>query len=124
MFTSIYELFLGQNNDPIYVDEIFTPVGTMTLLVSLGVAVVFYVALGRWKPVFHRTLHWAIALVGTLIFAYAYAVWYAKDRTGADDADSYMTGFGGVNVLVAAILFFLFSLALKNASIFAKRTPF
>ena len=124
MFTPIYELFLGQNNDPIYVDEIFTPVGTVTLLVALGVAALFYVALGRWKPVFHRTLHWAIALVTTLIFAYAYAVWYAKDRTGADDADSYMTGFGGVNLLIAAILFFLFSLALKNASIFAKRTPF
>lgn len=124
MFQSIYELFLGQNNDPIYVDEIFSPVGTITLLVSLVVAVLFYVALGRWKPVFHRSTHWAIALVGTLIFAYAYAVWYAKDRTGADEADSYMTGFGGVNVLVAFVLFFLFSLALKNASIFARRTPF
>ena len=124
MFQSLYELFLGQNNDPIYVQSIFTPVGTVTLLVTLGVAVLFYVALGRWKPVFHRTLHWAITLVGLLIFGYAYAVWFAKDQTGADDADSYMTGFGGVNVLVAAILFFLFSLGLRYASIFARRTPF
>jgi hypothetical protein len=124
MFQSIYELFLGSNDDPIYVDSIFTPVGTMTTLVALGVAAVFYVALGRWKPVFHRTVHWVLTLVGTLVFAWFYALWFAKDQTGADEADSYMTGFGGVNVLLAAILFFLFSLLLKQASIFAKRTPF
>jgi hypothetical protein len=124
MFPSLYELILGPNNDPIYAESIFTPVGTMTTLVTLGVGVVFYVALGRWKPVFHRTLHWAVTLVGTLVFAYFYALWFAKDQTGADEADSYMTGFGGVNVLLAAILFFIFSLLLKRASIFAKRTPF
>lgn len=124
MFQSIYELFLGQNNDPIYADEIFSPVGTITLLVTLGVAALFYVALGRWKPVFHRAVHWAITLVALLIFGYFYAVWYAKDRTGADDTDSYMSGFGGVNVLLTAVFFFLFSLGLRYASIFARRTPF
>ncbi len=124
MFTSFYELFLGQNNDPAFSDRIFTPVGITTFLVSLGGAVVFYGLLGRWKPVFHRVSHWVVSLAGTLLFAYFYAVWYAKDATDAPDADSYMTGLGGVNVLLAALLFFGFSLLLKNISIFAKRTPF
>ncbi|AQG78306.1 hypothetical protein [Spirosoma montaniterrae] len=124
MFTTLYELFLGQNNDPIYVDEIFTPVGTITLLVALILALVFYLGLGRWRSVFHRVPHWVITLVVLLIFAFAYAIWYALDRTGADDTDSYMTGFGGINALYAAIEFFVFSIALKRFSIFARRTPF
>lgn len=124
MFTPFYELFLGQNNDPTYVNDIFTPVGINTTVVCLGVAVLFYVALGRWKPVFHRLLHWGLTLTGTLLFAYFYAVWYAKDRIGATDTDSYMTGLGGVNLLLAGVLFFLLSFGLKRLSIFAKRTPF
>jgi hypothetical protein len=124
MFQSIYELFLGQNNDPIYVDEIFAPVGTTTTLVALILAAIFYVGLGRWKAIFHRTSHWSITLIVMALFGFFYATYYAKDRTGADDMDSYMTSFGGVNALLAVVLFFLFSLALKNVSIFAKRTPF
>ena len=124
MFTTLYELFLGQNNDPIYVDEIFTPVGTITLLVALMLAVGFYIGLGRWQSVFHRGGHWVVTLVVALIFAFAYAIWYALDRTGANDTDGYMTGFGGINALYAGIEFFVFSMLLKRFSIFARRTPF
>lgn len=124
MFTTLYELFLGQNNDPIYDDEIFTPVGVITLLVALVLAAVFYLGLGRWKPVFHRVSHWVITLVVVLIFAFAYAVWYALDRTGAANTDSYMTGLGGINLLYASIEFFVFSVLLKRFSIHARRTPF
>ena len=124
MFTTLYELFLGQNNDPIYDDEIFTPVGVITLLVALVLAAVFYLGMGRWKPVFHRVSHWVITLVLVLVFAFAYAVWYALDRTGAANTDSYMTGFGGINLLYASIEFFVFSVLLKRFSIHARRTPF
>ncbi|GAA4447898.1 hypothetical protein GCM10023189_04940 [Nibrella saemangeumensis] len=124
MFTSLYELWLGQNNDPIFADEIFTPVGMLTLLFALIVAAVFYLLLGRWKPVFDNTTHWIITLVVVAIFGFVYALQYAKDRTGADEADSYMQGFGGINALYAVIFFTIFSALLKRFSIFAKRTPF
>ena len=124
MFVSLYELWLGQNNDPIYADEIFTPVGLITLLVSLLLAAIFYLILGRWRSVFDGIGPWVITLVVVLIFAFAYAMWYAMDRTGADESDGYMTGLGGVNALYAAIYFFVFSILLKRFSIFAKHTPF
>ncbi|GAB3262849.1 hypothetical protein GCM10027347_28860 [Larkinella harenae] len=124
MFVSLYELWLGQNNDPIYADEIFTPVGLITLLVSIALALLFYLVLGRWKSVFYRTSHWAITLVVAGIFGFGYAVWYALDATGAENTDSYMQGFGAVNLLYALIYFCIFSLLLKRFSIFAKRTPF
>ena len=124
MFTTLYELLLGQNNDPVYADNIFTPVGVMTLLVTLVLAAVFYLLLGRWRAVFHHTVHWVITLVIVAIFAYAYAVYYALDQTNLPETDSYMQGFGGVNLLYALIEFVLFSVLLKRFSIFAKRTPF
>ena len=124
MFTTLYELILGQNNDPIYRDEIFTPVGTITFFVALLLAAVFYAGLGRWKAVFHRGIHWFIALAIMLVFAYGYAVGYALDRTGEAGTDSYMNGFGAVNALYAGLEFFIFSLLLKRFSIFARRTPF
>ncbi len=124
MFTTLYELLLGQNNDPVYADTIFTPVGVMTLLVTLVLAAVFYLLLGRWRAVFHHTGHWVITLVIVAIFAYAYAVYYALDQTNLPETDSYMQGFGGVNLLYALIEFVLFSVLLKRFSIFAKRTPF
>ena len=124
MFITLYELWLGQNNDPIYADEIFTPVGLITLMVSIILAAIFYVILGRWRSVFAGKGPWVITLVAVLIFAFAYAMWYAMDRTGADESDSYMTGFGAINALYAAIYFFVFSILLKRFSIFAKHTPF
>ncbi|MBC8152639.1 MAG: hypothetical protein H7Z72_06990 [Bacteroidetes bacterium] len=124
MFVSIYELWLGQNNDPIYADEIFTPVGLITLFVSLALAVIYYLGLGRWKAVFHRTPQWVITLVVAAVFAFGYALFYAKDRTQADETDGYMTGFGAVNAIYALIYFFVFSIGLKGFSIFARRTPF
>lgn len=124
MFPLLYELLLGQNDDPIYVENIFTPVGVLTLLVTLALAVAFYLLLGRWRAVFHRTPHWIITLVVVAIFAYAYAVYYALDQTNLPESDSYMQGFGGVNLLYALIEFSIFSILLKRFSIFAKRTPF
>jgi hypothetical protein len=124
MFTSLYELILGQNNDPIYSEEIFGPVGFMTLMLALVVAAVFYVLLGRWKPVFDNIVHWVITLIAVGIFGFGYALWFALDRTGADETDGYMQGFGAVNALFALIFFFVFSVILKRFSIFAKRTPF
>lgn len=123
MFASLYELWLGQNNDPIYADEIFTPVGFLTLLFSLVLAVIFYLLLGRWKPVFDNRGHWIVTLVAAAIFGFVFALQYSLDRTGADETDSYMQGFGGVNAFYAMVYFVIFSFILKRFSIFAKRTP-
>ena len=124
MFVTLYELWLGQNNDPIYADEIFTPVGLITFLVALVLAAIFYMILGRWRSVFHGIGPWLLTLTLVLIFAFTYALWYSMDRTGADESDGYMTSFGSVNALYAVIYFFIFSIALKRFSIFAKHTPF
>jgi hypothetical protein len=94
-----------------------------TLLFALIFGLIFYLALGRWKPVWDKLIHWVITLVILVGIAFYFALSQAKGATG-EDADAYMFKFSLVNALLAAIYFILFSLLMKRASIFAKRTPF
>jgi hypothetical protein len=120
--TDMYEVFIGPNvSFPEYRDGIFSAVGLMTLLLSIAVCAVFYAMLGRWKPVFHKPLHWIIALALTAVAGFIFA-WTQAAGTIAS-TDSYTFRFGLFNALYAALYFTVFSLLLKRVSIFAKHTP-
>ncbi|TAE27338.1 MAG: hypothetical protein EAZ91_16375 [Cytophagales bacterium] len=123
MFTSLYELWLGQNDDPIYAESVFNPVGLLTLIAAFVLAALFYLGLGRWKAVFYKVGPWVITLIVAAIFGFIYALTYALDATGADESDSYMQGFAGVNAFYAVLYFTAFSFLLKRFSIYARRTP-
>lgn len=123
MFKFLYEFIAGKNADPIYSTDVFPAVGLFTLLFSLIFGLVFYLALGRWKPVWDKLIHWIITLVILVAIAFYFALSQAKGATG-EDADAYMYKFSLVNALLAAVYFIIFSILLKKASIFAKRTPF
>ncbi|WP_428662986.1 hypothetical protein [Runella sp.] len=121
----IYEWILGEDEDAdTYRELVFQPVFLITIGVCLVLALVFYVGLGRWKPVFHKTIHWVIMLLIAFVFAFVFAINQALDATEADEYDNYMYSFGAVNVGYTFILFCLFSLLFKRFSIHAKYTPF
>lgn len=122
MFKFLYELF-GKNADPIYGTEVYPAVGLFTLVFSFVFVIVFYLALGRWKPIWDKLGHWIVTLIILVLFAVYLALTQSKRATG-EDYDSFMYSFALVNALYAAIYFIVFSLLLKKASIFAKRTPF
>jgi hypothetical protein len=124
MFTTIYELLIGSNEDPTYADQIFSAVGLFTLIFAVVFCLIFYLLLGRWKPIFHKLFHWIITLVILIIISFGFALTQAKGAIGADVYDAYMIKFSMANALFVAIYFFVFSILLKKASIFAKRTPF
>lgn len=123
VWTSMYEVFIGPNvNFPEYRAGIFSAVGLMTLLLAVVVCTIFYAALGRWKPVFHKPLHWLITLGLTAVAGFVFA-WTQAAGTIAS-TDSYTFRFGLFNALYIALYFAVFSLLLKRVSIFAKHTPF
>lgn len=123
VWTSMYEAFIGPNvNFPEYRSGIFSTVGLMSLLLAIVVCAVFYAALGRWKPVFHKPLHWLITLVLTAVAGFVFA-WSQAAGTIAT-SDSYTFSFGLFNALYVSLYFAIFSLLLKRVSIFAKHTPF
>lgn len=123
IFSGLYELISGAKPEvPEYNGEVYDSVGLMTVVLVLVLAVIFYILLGRFKPIFHRGVHWMITL-GILMWAsFALALMISQDVIG--EIDSYMYFFSLMNAVFACLLFFICSLAFKRASIFAKRTPF
>ena len=124
IFSNFYEWCIGSNDDPIYRDQVFFTVGLFTLLIALVFSIVFYLGLGRWKPVFYKLVHWIIAMVFLAIIAALLALLQSKGATKANDFDAYMVRFSLFNVLISVIYYIIFSLLLKRFSIFARHTPF
>ena len=123
MFSLLYELLGGKNDNPVYEESIFPAVGLFTLILSVIFALVFYLLLGRWRPVWDKQKHWLVTIVLLAIVASVLAYGQAKTGT-AEDGDAYMLTFSMINALYAVVYFVILSLLFKRASIFAKRTPF
>lgn len=122
IFSTLYELIIGENTDyPEYQAGIFDSVGLITFVIAIVVCLLFYVALGRWKAVWHTTIHWVITILLVAIVGFGFAFSQAKGEIGA--YDSYMIRFAAINALYAVIYFIAFSFLFKNFSIFSKRTP-
>lgn len=124
IFTTIYQLVIGKNDDPIYEDEVFFSVGLFTLLLALAFCLIFYLALGRWKAFFSQLKHWIITLLVVLLLTGLLALQQSAAATQAITVDAYMVRFALFNALFAVLCFCIFSLLLKPLSIFARRTPF
>jgi hypothetical protein len=123
LFSGLYELITGSNqNVPDYVSDIYDTVGLITLIIVIIVAAIFYIGIGRWKPVFIKTGHWIFTLIVLMIASFSIAFGTAKDVIG--EVDSYMYRFSFMNALFSLVLFLILSFIFKSLSIFAKRTPF
>lgn len=123
IFSNLYQLISGAHQSvPDYVDEVYDNVGVPTLIIVSIITAIFYLLLGRWKPIFFKSGHWVFTLLLTAIIAAAFA--FASAMKVIGEADSYMFRFSLMNGIFSAILFFILSVILKRLSIFAKRTPF
>lgn len=123
IFSNIYELISGVNiNNPEYDDEIYSNVGLVTLVIVLCITILFYLLIGRWRPIFCSIYNWIFTLLLTSIGCGILAFASAKDVIG--QADTYMIRFSIMNGVLSAVFFILLSIAMKRLSIFAKRTPF
>lgn len=123
VFSNLYELISGANQSiPEYAEEVYDNVGVPTIIIVAIITAIFYVLLGRWKPIFFKTGHWIFTLLLTTIIAGVFA--FASAMKVIGEADSYMFRFSLMNSILSAILFVILSIILKRLSIFAKRTPF
>ena len=123
MFTAIYEFFCGTNDDPVYASDVYPNVGLFTLVLAIVFAIIFYLLLGRWKPVWDKTVHWIISLVILVAIAFYLALSQSKSATG-EDADSFMYKCSLINALIATFYFFIFSAPAKKNVHFCKAHSF
>jgi hypothetical protein len=123
VFPVLYELFCGHNkNYPEYKEQIFTSVGTLSLIIPLVICFLFYVVLGRWKMVWYSNKHWGITIFVCALIGFFLAFFITKNILGLIDA--YVWIFAFINAILAAVYFIAFSFLFKNLSIYSKRTPF
>ncbi|EDM35356.1 hypothetical protein PBAL39_12840 [Pedobacter sp. BAL39] len=123
IFSGLYELISGSNEDvPEYFDEVYDTVGQITVAVIMLMILIFYLLLGRWKPVFHKLGHWISTLILIMVAAFGIAFITARDVIG--EVDAYTVRFSLMNAILSALLFILLSIIFKRMSVFSKRTPF
>ena len=123
IFSSLYELVIGENSDyPEYREGVFDSVGLISFIIAFVICLIFYAGLGRWKPIFHKLMHWIITLIIVAGIGFGLAYMQAKDLL--DSVDGYLIRFALFNAVYSAIYFIIFSLFFRKISVFAKRTPF
>ena len=143
-FAAMYEFFIslygedlglhlyGHNGDAYENnggEALYVPIGVAMILSNMVVAAIFYYLINR--PNFNRWYHWLTMLmiaasVNGLVGYYLPYLDVDANRIAADltiDAGNCM-GFGLVNGLYSAIVFFLASLVLKIWSRNCSSTPF
>ncbi len=123
VFVQVYEVLIGANPlNPEYRDNVFASVGLISIIASLVISLIFYIALGRWKPLFYKAVHWIITLSATGFTGFCIAHVLTSKEIGG--TDSYAFRFALINAFYTALYFCIFSLLLKRFSIFARHTPF
>lgn len=124
LFISLYEWFIGPAPSGRDFQNAFEGVGMLTVVSSIGFALIFYIWLGRWKPVWFKMSHWLITLgiIGALCFGLA--IIQSKFDVIGFVLDGYVIKFALINAIFSAIVFFLSSIALKRYSKFSKFVPF
>ena len=128
MFSALYELFIGENPDLAqeFRGSIFPSVGLLTIVFAIILAAVFYLALGRWRPVWDKRVHWVLTLTLAAIIGFVYAYTQASGTLGGMDdtgTRNYVIQFALFNAVFIALYFLIFSLVLKRFSIYARHTP-
>lgn len=122
LFRFIYESICGKNQElSDYRSHIYSNVGLLTLIIAIIIALLFYLALGRWRMVWYTRTHWVITVVFAALLGFCMAYSEAKVSIGAVDA--YLIQFAFLNAILLAAYFIILSLMLKNFSIYSKRTP-
>jgi membrane protease YdiL (CAAX protease family) len=127
LFANIFEFggsFRGEYADILY-DFVYVPVGFILIFVALLSTLGYYKLFDR--PRFHRWWHWLMVLTLTAFVMVIIAILYTNGVINREAPDTYIGNYVDFLIavfLITAILFFLYSILIKNFSINRRRTPF
>ena len=123
IFTNLYESIIGIDNSGLDYQNTFKGVGLITIIIAVGVCLLFYLLLGRWKPVWFKLSHWLITLAINSILCFAIAILQASSGVEGFSLGGYVLKFAFLNAILGDILFFITSLLIKRYSKFSKLIP-
>jgi hypothetical protein len=120
----LYEVLHGQQENPVYRDEIYKSVGIGLIVTTLALTVVYYYILnGLWARFGRTWPNWIAFLILNVLINAALVLWI----TSNNDVEVFtMTTLllCLINALYAGFGFFLSSILFKWGSPHARRTPF
>jgi len=129
IFADLFKTIIGiEKNYGLDFTEAFKGTGFVICIISLLMAVLFYLVLGRWKPIWNLPKHWYITLfINSLLCILV--TFLQSNSTNVPDIVlgqiiGYMIKFSCVSFVLGDILFFIFSIAFKKLSRYCKATPF
>jgi len=123
LFTMLYESLCGKNqNISDYRERIYGSVGLLTVMTAIALGLLFYLALGRWRNIWHKRKHWVMTILFAATAGFGLAFGLAKGIIGSSDA--YLIQFSLINAVLLSVYFILLSFLFKRFSIYSKRTPF
>jgi len=124
IFTSIYESIIGTENTGLDYQDAFQGVGILTFFISSGMSLLFYLLLGRWKPVWCKMSHWLLTMLFNSILCSGIALLQARSGVEGFLFGGYVIKFALLNALFGDLIFFITSVAVKRWSIFSNPIPF
>ncbi len=105
--------------------EVYASIWWVVCLLTLFMVIAYYYVLNSSR--FNRIFHWLCWLILNSLFNFVWAFWRTRQvftREGYEFGMSEYISFATNVAVVAAILFFILSILLKNWSTNAKKTPF
>jgi hypothetical protein len=126
LFNHLYE-FLHDSQSPVYEDKVYFTVGIWLILTTLLIGVIFYCVVNRLRAKYYkRWPHWGGCLILNMVIGFLVPIIIVHslgdDQIGAFSPDTLLLSL--INMLYAAVFFFLASMVLKWFSLSAKYTPF
>jgi len=120
-FSSLRDYFLGMNGVE---EDPFINTLLLSVLVALGLALVFYLLLNR---VMYLNYLWAWVLAAVVVGVVAFNIAYFQCGTYVYDPSDPIGPAGwkfiGLSTFWGIVYYYLFSLLLKRFSIYAKKLP-
>ncbi len=121
---NVYQLLHGAKSDIRWIQEVYPSAIVFLILIPFFVAAAYYFLLVLISPWWRGKLAWALTLLTTAIITASVALTRANKYLHDTPFNEEFVSFWFINFLYALILFFLFSMGLKFASVHAKKTPF
>jgi hypothetical protein len=121
-FTALYELLHG-NQDPVFREQIYVPVGIILVISTLLICVLYYYFLNGLRAKFNKKGHWIVALVCNAVLNIVSVLWVSTWQTDTQNIGTAILILCLINALYAAIAFTIASLIFKWGSPHASYTP-
>lgn len=106
--------------------EAFEGIGFSVITISFVMAILFYLVLGKWKPIWNLPSHWKITFAINALLCLLVTILQVNIKVQGIEifqVIGYLIKISCVSLVSGSLIFLILSLILKRFSTFCKATP-